>query len=139
MICDSLEESNKLAAAESQQVGSLLADALRPFGEDAGAAKREHKALCKSRSTCESWADKVAANERKDVPSGKGDDALVQLMDSRAFYRKALLDYVDTIKRTHRDMKAKVCKQLLEFWITRHSSIRSIEKTSETLFVSFVL
>ena len=129
-LCDSMEESNKLAAAESLHVGALLIDPLLPLTEDPGQAKKDHKHLCKLRANFDSWADKVAANERKDIPSGKGDDAMVQLIDARLQYRKGLLDYLESVKKGHRDMKAKVCKQLLEFWITRHSSIRSIEKTS---------
>lgn len=111
MICDSIEECNKLTAAEAQHVQLLLVDPLIGFTEDPSAAKKEHKNLCKLRSTFESWSDKVAANERKDVPSGKGDDALVQLVDARVQYRKGLLDYVENTKRGHRDVRAKVLGQ----------------------------
>jgi hypothetical protein len=124
-----MDECNKLMAAEAQHVSALLVDPLLPLTEDPGAMKKEFKSLCKLRSNCDSWSDKVAANERKDVPSGKGDDAMVQLIDARVQYRHGLLDYVENVKKGHRDLRSRVCKQLLEFWISRHSEVRSVEKT----------
>ncbi len=131
LVCDSLDECNRLMAGEAQQVQLLLLDALQPLAEDPAAAKKELKSLLRLRSACESLADKAVASERKDVASAKSDETIAQLGEARLAYRRAMLDATTSAAAAQSELRGSLAKQLLEFWITRQASVRSVEKTME--------
>ncbi len=96
-----------------------------PFGDQMRAA---HEAL----------ADKVASTERKDaVPSAKErqkqEETKQEHEHALVAYRRACLDYAQTVTRMDSERRLKVMRQIVGLWLSSRSQTKSVEQMQAEL------